>query len=82
MNDDGQLDKFLADAHWAVTALDLATSRDRFKIDGTLVDRAKNAAAMLLEYRSANCLTTAQAQTLQNALDLLRARLRFFGVAS
>lgn len=78
MSGDAQLDKLLASAHWAVSALDLAASRDRFKIDGALVGRAREAAALLVEYRNANRLTTAQAGALQNALDLLRARLRFF----
>lgn len=78
--DDAQLDKLMADAHWAVTALDLAANRDRSKLDGALTDRARDAAARLTEYRNANRLTTAQTGKVQRALDLLRARLRFFGI--
>ncbi len=78
---DHHLDKLLADAHWAVTALDLAMSQGRSGIDGSLIERARETSARLLEYRKANELAAAESVPLQDAIDMLRARLRFLGVS-
>jgi hypothetical protein len=64
----------------AVTvALDDYLRRDGSKATAQAVEKASRIYSRLREYRGVVKMTQAENVLLQNALDMLRARLRFFG---
>ena len=72
----------MADAHRAMLALDDVTKRDGAKATAAAVNNSQRIYLQLLDYQRTASMTKAEANTLQTALDILRARLRFFGEAA
>lgn len=69
----------MADAHRAAMSLDGMVSRDGSKETAKAVTEALRVYSALSGYRHTVRMTVAQTAALQNAMDVLRARLRFFG---
>jgi hypothetical protein len=72
----------MLDAQRATVALDCATNREDSGEKAAAVNEGKRVYTELLPYQRAVWMTTSQAAVLQTALDLLWARLRFFGDAA
>jgi isocitrate/isopropylmalate dehydrogenase len=82
---DEELTKFadlIAEADRAVMMLDEFTMHDSAKAIARAVRDGKSVYAGLLEHRNTIRMTDAESAQFQEALDLLRARLRFFGEAA
>jgi hypothetical protein len=77
--DRANFDDLIAAANHAVVALDGMTRRDGCRATAPEVDDGKRAYSQLLDYRGAVRMTMAENALLQDALDVLRARLKFFG---
>lgn len=69
----------MLDAHRALQALEGATDRDDSTRTAKAVREGRRVCERLLDYRGAVRMTVSDTVMLQNALDVLRARLRFFG---
>ena len=66
-------------AHRAAIALDEVTERDSSKAKAPALDKGKRVYSQLLNYQQTAWMTAAENAAVQTALDLLKARLRFFG---
>jgi len=80
--DDPNFDDLMVDAHRALLALDGVTKRDSAKAVTAAVNNGQQIYSQLLVYQRTAWMTKAEANALQTTVDLLRARLRFFGVAA
>jgi hypothetical protein len=77
--DQPHFNNLLSDAHRATVALDGATRRDGPEAITAAVSNGKRIHSQLLDYRRTARLTKPEFAALQHSLDLLRARLKFFG---
>jgi hypothetical protein len=73
--------ELMMDAHRAAMALDDVMKGDRPKAMAAAVNNGKHIFSRLLVYQQTAWMTAAENATVQTALDLLRARLRFLGEA-
>jgi hypothetical protein len=80
-SDQSNFADLMADAHRCVIALDALMARDGAKAAAQAVRDGESVYARLLEYQKTVRMTVVESALLQTALDLLRARLRFFGEA-
>jgi hypothetical protein len=71
--------ELMTDAHRSVTALDGITTQDGSKTTAAAVSDGRRVYERLLDYRGSVRMTVTENAVLQSTLDLLRARLRFFG---
>lgn len=71
-------DDLMIEAHSVTAALDNLTQRDGPKITAVPLSRGKRVYAQLLHYQRTAKMSKIQAHTLQSALELIQARLRFF----
>jgi hypothetical protein len=69
----------IADAHRAMLALDDFTRRDGSKAMNVAVRDGMRVYSLLIDYRQSERMSVAESSLLQSAIDMLRARLRFFG---
>jgi hypothetical protein len=79
---DEELAKFtdlMAEARRAGMVLDAFTMRDSAKAIARAVRDGRSVYAWLLEHQKTVRMTGAESAMLQTAVELLRARLRFFG---
>lgn len=67
----------MADAHRVILALDAVTPRDGSR-SAVIID-ARRLYALLLEYLGTTLLSPSEANAVQNALDVIHARMKFFG---
>jgi hypothetical protein len=75
-------DDLIADAHLCIAALDEFAMRDGGKAAArAAVTNGKRMYTRLLDYRGTVRMSAEENCLLQTTLDLLRARLRFFGEA-
>lgn len=77
--DQPTFDELLAEAHRALLALDNVTKRDSAKVTAAAVSNGQHIYSQLLDYQRFAYLTRAEASALLKSLDMLRARLFFFG---
>jgi hypothetical protein len=77
--DQPHFDDLIIDAHRATIALDVVTKKDGPRVLAAAVNNGKHVRARLLEYQRTARMTMPESAALQNALDLLHARLKFFG---
>jgi hypothetical protein len=77
--DRSEFAELMDDAHRVVTMLDSITSRSQSKATAAAVSGGMCVYERLLDYRGTVRMTMVENAVLQGALDLLRARLRFFG---
>jgi predicted RNA-binding Zn ribbon-like protein len=71
--------ELMAAASRAMRALDDLSKRDGSRASAAAVSAGMAVYSQLLEYRRTVRMTPLETSLLQSALDLLRARLRFFG---
>jgi hypothetical protein len=76
---DPQFADLMAEVQRVTVILDGLTQRDGSKATAAAVSDAKGIYARLLEHQKTAWLTAAEANALQNSVDSLRARLKFFG---
>lgn len=79
---DGERSKvadLMADAHRVMLALDEFTRRDGSKAMNVAVGDGMRVYSLLIDYRQSERMSVAESSLLQTAIDLVRARLRFFG---
>lgn len=69
----------MIEAHRVAVALDGVTTRDGLKAKAAALRDGSRVHSELLDYRATIKMTMTENSMLQNALDLIRARLRFFG---
>jgi hypothetical protein len=69
----------MTDAHRAVLGLDDFTQRDGSKAMSVAIRDGMNVYSLLIDYRQTERMSVAESSLVQAAIDLLRARLRFFG---
>lgn len=69
----------MAEAHRVMVALDGVTGRDGSRAGGEPVGEGRHVYKQLLAYRLNARMTRPEAHTLDSAVDLLKARLKFFG---
>jgi hypothetical protein len=69
----------LIEAHRATVALDGVAKKDGARAFAEAVNNGKRIHALLLEYQKTAWMTKPEAAAVQHALDLLEARLKFFG---
>lgn len=69
----------IAEAQRSATALDGLSKRDAAKDKAGPIGRAKIVYGRLLEHQSVVPMTRTEATALQGMIDLIRARLHFFG---
>lgn len=72
-------DDLMVDAQRTALSLDGKVKRDGSKETAIAVTEALRVYLALNEYRHGVRMTVAQTALLQEAMDILRARLRFFG---
>jgi hypothetical protein len=77
--DPPHFDDLINDAHRATVALDGVTAKDSSKARVAAVSECRRVYEQMLDYRGSVRMTVAESVALQNALDQLRARLKFFG---
>jgi hypothetical protein len=77
--DETQFNDLMTDARRAVVALDGVTTKDGPKALAVAVSDARRIYEQLLDYRGSVKMTVEESVILQNALDQLRERLKFFG---
>jgi hypothetical protein len=68
-------------AHGAAMALDDVTRQDSSQAKAPALDNGKRAYSQLLDYQQTASMTAIENVAVQTAMDMLRARLRFFGEA-
>jgi len=71
----------MADAHRALLALDNVTVRGGSKATATAVREGLRVYSQLIDYRQTERMSAAESSQLQNSVEFLGARLRFFGEA-
>jgi hypothetical protein len=71
--------KLMARARLVLFALDGRTDRDGSKDTAAAVDNGRRLYADLLDYQRTELMTEKESDALDNALDLIRSRLKFFG---
>jgi hypothetical protein len=69
----------MIEAHRVAVALDGVTTRDGLKAKAAALRDGRRVHSELLDYRATIKMTMTENSMLQNALELIRARLRFFG---
>ena len=69
----------ILEAQQATVTLDALTKNDGAKATAAAVGDGRLVYALLLRYRETARMTISEMDLLQHALDMLRARLRFFG---
>jgi predicted regulator of Ras-like GTPase activity (Roadblock/LC7/MglB family) len=69
----------MTDAHRAVLGLDDFTRRDGSKAMTIAIKDGMRVYSMLTDHRQTERMSAAESSLIQTAIDLLRARLRFFG---
>jgi hypothetical protein len=69
----------IADARRAVVGVDRFTKRDGAKETAAAINKARYFYGKLLEHQFTASMTQAEASALQEVVDLLKARLKFFG---
>jgi hypothetical protein len=69
----------MAEAHRVMVALDGMTRRDGPRATSGAVGQGKHVFKQLLAYRLSARMTRPEAHILDSAVDLLKARLKFFG---
>lgn len=67
----------MSDAYRVILALDAVTPRDGAA--GMALTEARRVYASLYDYQRTAWLTKREADAVQNALDVIQARLKFFG---
>jgi hypothetical protein len=77
--DQSKVADLMADAHRAMFALDDFTRRDGSRAMTVAVKDGLRVYSLLIDYRQAERMSAAESSLIQNAIDVLRARLRFFG---
>lgn len=71
--------ELMLEANRVTVALDAVTRRDGPRVAAAPVSYGKRVHAQLLEYQRTARLSGMEAHALQTMLDLLHARLKFFG---
>lgn len=73
--------ELMADAQRTMLTLDGLSGRDGSRANGAAVSAGMRVYAQLQDFQRTVRMTPVETSLLQAALDLLRARLRFFGEA-
>ena len=69
----------MIEAHRVTVAMDVATTRDDLKATAAALSHGRCVYSQFLELLATVKMTQPEAHALQNTLDLIRTRLRFFG---
>ena len=77
--DTPNFDDLIFEAHGATFALDSVTRRDGPNVVAAPVNNAKRVCSHLVEYHRTAWLTQTEAHLLDDALEYLKSRLKFFG---
>jgi hypothetical protein len=77
--DHSRFDALIARAQHALIALDGLTQRDGSKATAAAMNLGNSVQSELLDYQRTVWMTKEESALLANALDLVRARLKFFG---
>jgi hypothetical protein len=77
--DQPHFNDLMIEAHRVTFALDGVTKQDGPKALAVAVSNGRSIHAQLLDYQRTARMTKPESATLQNAIDLLQARLKFFG---
>jgi hypothetical protein len=81
VGDRPRFDGLMVDAHRAMLALDNVTFGGASRATAAAVRDGLRVYSQLVDYRQTERMSAAESSQLQNALDLIRSRLRFFGEA-
>jgi hypothetical protein len=81
VGDRSRFDDLMVDAHRAMLALDNVTMGGASRAIADAVRDGLRVYSRLIDYRRTERMSAVESSDLRNALDLLRARVRFFGEA-